>query len=78
MELAATPEARSAVRELAAVCRGEGVVARVTMASGEVLQAGYSPLYGALYPLRLAGVEYRSGNTPADLPTIVVTLQSTY
>jgi hypothetical protein len=78
MELAATPEARLAVDELAAVCRREGVVARVTMASGEVFTVGYSPLFGTLYPLRLAGVEYSSGEVPADFPTITLTLQSIY
>ncbi len=78
MELAATPETRRATRELASVCRTEGVVAVVTTASGELLVAGYSARFATLYPLRLTGMEYSSGNTPADFPTITLTLESTY
>ena len=77
MELAATAESRRAVDELAALCQTEGVVAVVTMASGELLAAGYSNRFGTLYPLRVAAVEYSSGNTPADFPTIALTLRST-
>ena len=78
MELPATPKGRRAADELAVVCRTEGVVAVVTMASGEVLVAGHSARFGTLYPLRLAGTEYTSGNTPADFPIITLTLESIY
>jgi hypothetical protein len=77
MEIAATPEGRCAVDELVELCRTEGVVAAVTLASGEVIAVGYSARFGTLYPLRAAGVEYSSGSTPADFPTIVLTLRST-
>lgn len=78
IELAATPESRRAAGELADTSVGQGVVAVVTMASGEVVVAGYSSRFGALYPLRITASEYSSGNTPADFPTITLTLQSVY
>jgi hypothetical protein len=75
MEFPATAQGRKAVDELSAYSR-EGVVAVVTMASGEIVVAGYSSGFGTLYPLRLVKTESTSGHTPADLPTIAVTLQS--
>lgn len=78
MELPATPESRLAVDRLVDLSLGEGVVAVVTMASGEVVVAGYSSRFGSLYPLRSTGTEYSSGNTPADFPAITITLESIY
>ncbi len=77
MELAATAEGRCAVDELVELCRAEGIVAVVTLASGEVIAVGYSARFGTLYPLRATAIEYSSGSTPADFPTIVLTLRST-
>ncbi len=75
MELPATPAARRAVDELISVASSEGVVAVVTMASGEVVVAGCSERFGVAYPLRPAGLESASGRTPADYPTITLTLE---
>jgi hypothetical protein len=78
MEFPADPASREAVDELAATARAEGVVAVVTMASGEVIVAGYSSRFAEAYPLRITGRNVTSGRTPADFPTIALTLQSTY
>ncbi len=78
MEFAATAESRRAVDELAQVCAARGVVAVVTMASGETLVAGYSSRFGVEYPLRMAKREETSGRLPGDMPTIAVVLESTY
>jgi hypothetical protein len=75
MEFPAARESRAAVEELAAYV-AEGVVAVITMASGEVVVAGHSARFGAGYPLRLVKTETTSGRTPADFPTLTVTLES--
>jgi hypothetical protein len=75
MEFPAAEKSRMAVKELSA-CNQEGVVAMVTMASGEVIVAGRSSRFGTGYPLRLVKTESASGRTPADFPTITVTLES--
>lgn len=76
MELPATAESRRATGELAAISAAEGVAAVVTLASGEVIVAGYSARFGTRYPLRVTKIESVSGRTPADFPTITVTLES--
>ncbi len=54
MDIPATATGRRRVDELAAVCTGEGVVAVVTMASGETVAVGWSARFGVRYPLRVA------------------------
>ena len=76
MELPATATGRRSVEELATVSRGRGVVAVVTMASGEALVAGWSERFGGRYPLRLTDVKSISGRSPGDFPTISLTLES--
>ncbi len=77
MELPANNSTRAAVESLLSTAQSEGVVARVTMASGEVLLVGWSRRLGARYPLRVAAVAANSGQSPADFPTITVRLEST-
>ena len=76
MEFPATKGSRSIVEGLITACRTGGVVAVVTMASGEKIVAGSSIRFGAGYPLRMVKIESTSGRTPADFPTIAVTLES--
>jgi hypothetical protein len=76
MEFAATSESRAAIDALVAVAAASGVVARVTLASGETLVAGYSSRFGAGYPLRVTALTASSGRAPGDLPTISLTLES--
>ena len=53
-----------------------GVVAVVTMASGEQLLAGWSPHLGTQQPLRLASVGMESGTKPLDGTPVAVTFTS--
>jgi hypothetical protein len=76
IDLAATPSGRRAADELCAAAAAPGIVAVVTTASGETLTAGYSPRFGSAYPLRLTRREDDSGLSPADFPTISITLES--
>jgi hypothetical protein len=78
IEFAATPTARAAVDALVDVAASEGVVARVTMASGEVIVAGHSSRFGSSYPLRPTSLSSVSGLTPGDMPTISLTLETTH
>jgi hypothetical protein len=78
MEFAAEPNARRAARELWETAASEGVVAMVTMASGETLTPGYSERFGNEYPLRIVKKESASGLGPGDFPVIRVTLESIY
>ena len=50
-----------------------GVVAVVTMASGERLLAGWSPCLGTEQPLRLGSVRMESGTRPLDGTPVVLT-----
>ncbi len=76
MEFPAGPAARRAVDELSG--RGaSGLVALITMGSGERLIAGYSSRFGKLYPLRIARVSSVSGSRPSDFPAVTVVLEST-
>jgi hypothetical protein len=76
LELPAVAASRAAVALMRAVGYA-GFVARVTLASGERIVAGWSPRFGVLYPLRLVAAEIASGRTPADEPTIALKLEST-
>jgi hypothetical protein len=78
MEIAATTAARGAVDVLTGVADSQGVVARVTLASGEVLVAGHSNRFGVQYPMRLTRVETISGHSPNDVPTIFLTFECAY
>ena len=75
MEFPAEKAARSTVDELLAHSH-EGFVAVVTRASGEQLLVGYSPRFGAAYPLRVTKVGSTSGSKPADFPALTLTLES--
>lgn len=75
MEFPAGEASRRAVDELVRGTAG-GFVARIVLASGERLTAGYSARFGTAYPLRVTGVASVSGSTPADLPSIELTLES--
>ncbi|MDR2894622.1 MAG: hypothetical protein LBU97_04095 [Alistipes sp.] len=80
MEFPSTAAVRRRVGELAAASSasfGAGFVARVTLASGETIVVGHSARFGTLYPLRVAAVQTTSGRTPADLPAVALTLEST-
>jgi hypothetical protein len=77
MEFAATADARNAIDRLAAVAAAQGIVARVTLASGQVVVAGYSTRFATTYPLRPTSLTDASGRTPGDMPTISITLEST-
>jgi hypothetical protein len=78
MEFAADRAGRRAVDELSATAASEGVVAVVTMASGEVVVAGYSPRFGTEYPLRMTKREADSGFSPGDFPAISLILEAVY
>lgn len=53
-----------------------GVVAVITMASGERLLAGWSPHLGTQQPLRLACIGMESGTKPLDGTPVAVTFTS--
>ncbi len=74
MELPAVAETRVAVEQLRRSC---GVVAIITLASGETLTVGHTPTFGTAYPLRVTAVESTSGLVPGDFPTVKITLQCT-
>ena len=76
MEFPATHDSCRAVNGLADTSAVEGVAAVITMASGEVIIAGYSSRFGVEYPLRVVKREITSGRTPADFPTVTITLES--
>ncbi len=76
MDVPATAATRRLLGELAATSAREGLVAVVTMASGERIAAGWSTRFGTLYPLRLTAAKALSGHSPADYPTISVILES--
>jgi hypothetical protein len=78
VEIVATPDSRAAVDTLCAVATAQGVVARVKMASGQVSIVGWSSRFETTYPLRLSRVDYSSGLSPADLPSIAITLECTH
>lgn len=69
--------AGQAVAELLEHSPTRGFVARVTLASGEVVVAGWNPRFGCAYPLRVTKLERSSGSEPADFPTLAVTLECT-
>ena len=54
--------------EFVARCGDEGVAARVTLASGETLVAGWSPRFGFEQALRLRSLALRSGADALDAP----------
>jgi hypothetical protein len=78
MEFAADPAGRRAMDELSETAAAQGVVAVVTMASGEVIVAGYSLRFGTEFPMRVTGREADSGLSPGDFPTLSLTLESIY
>jgi hypothetical protein len=78
MELPAEPAARAAAARLRETAAAEGVVAIVTMASGEILTVGYSERFAGEYPLRVAEQATDCGLVPGDFPVIRITLESTY
>lgn len=54
----------------------EGLIAIVTMASGERLLAGWSARFGTTHPLRLGSFAMESGTKPLDGTPAVLTLTS--
>ena len=57
-------------------CAAEGVVARVTLSTGESLLIGWSNRFGFEQALRLKQMLFSSGRKPTDEPCVVLTLQS--
>ncbi len=47
----------------------DGVIADVTLSSGLQLRLGWSRDYDTIYPLRLSGVEFTSGDNRLALPS---------
>ncbi len=74
----ATAGAAQTMLELLEHSSAHGLVARVTLASGEVVVCGLSPRFGTAYPMRVSKIERSSGRSPADFPTVEVTLECTY
>lgn len=72
MELPATDRTRLAADQIRTA---DGLVARITMASGEVVVVGWSQAFAAAYPLRLTAMEAVSGSFPGDYPTVKLTLE---
>lgn len=60
--------------EFLARCAAEGVAARVALASGGTLLAGWSPRFGFEQALRLRSLAVRSGERAADAPHAELTL----
>lgn len=54
----------------------EGVVALVTLSTGERLTVGWSPRFGFEQALRLRSLHFSSGSEPNSSPTVKLTLQS--
>lgn len=52
----------------------EGLAARVSLATGEVLLLGYSERFGFEQALRLKSLSFSSGSSPNDSPRVVLTL----
>jgi hypothetical protein len=76
MEFAAGEEGYRAASQLSAVAAADGVVAILTLATGEVVTVGWSERFKNAYPLRMVKYETRSGQKPADFPSVTVTLQT--
>lgn len=73
MTFPSTAQGRAAVERLSSF--SAGVVARIVLASGETVVAGWSERFGTAYPLRVVKTAVDSGQTPADFPTVTVTLE---
>ena len=56
-------------------CTAEGVVARVTMATGEQIVVGSDPRFGFEQALRLSSLGFMSGSSPNDSPRVILTLK---
>ena len=56
-------------------CTAEGVVARVTMATGEQIVVGTDPRFGFEQALRLSSLGFMSGSSPNDSPRVILTLK---
>ena len=56
-------------------CTAEGVVARVTMATGEEIVVGTDPRFGFEQALRLSSLGFQSGCSPNDSPRVILTLK---
>ena len=56
-------------------CTVEGVVARVTMATGEQIVVGTDPRFGFEQALRLSSLGFMSGSSPNDSPRVILTLK---
>ena len=54
----------------------DGLVARITMATGEQIVVGWSERFGLEQPLRLKTLSFCSGSRPNDSPRVVLTLWS--
>ena len=54
----------------------EGVVAHITLLTGERLMVGWSPHFGFEQALRLRSLTFHSGSRPAEQPKVVLTLAS--
>ncbi len=54
----------------------DGVVADITLATGEVIRVGWSERYGVSSPMRLESVNYESGKLLSDNPSRVWMLSS--
>ena len=54
----------------------DGLVARITMATGEQIVVGWSERFGVEQPLRLKTLSFTSGSKPNDSPRVVLTLWS--
>lgn len=62
--------------ELMQILAAEGAVARVEMATGEVITVGYSPRFGFEQALRLESLKFNSGQKPNNSPSVELKLQS--
>lgn len=72
IELPATAANRAAAE---GIRTSAGVVARIELASGEVVLAGWSERFEASYPLLVTALETTSGSVPEDYPTVKLTLE---
>lgn len=62
-------------KEFLARCAAEGVVARITLSTSEVLVVGYDPHFGTEQALRLEHLKFLSGKSLGSSPRVELQLR---